>query len=78
MKLLLALLVLTLAAPGFSQTPPPDENQQSESPSPGGEQVQEPAQPAQDPSTPPDLPRLSEARAKITVNTNLVVLPVTV
>lgn len=27
---------------------------------------------------PPDVPRLSEARAKITVNTNLVVLPVTV
>jgi len=40
--------------------------------------VQEPAPLAQDPSTPPDLPRLSEARAKITVNTNLVVLPVTV
>jgi VWFA-related protein len=38
----------------------------------------------QDPSTaanqppPPDVPRLSDARAKITVNTNLVVLPVTV
>lgn len=34
---------------------------------------------AQDPSPPPpDVPRLSEARAKITVNANLVVLPVTV
>lgn len=33
---------------------------------------------AQDPSTPPDVARLSDARAKITVNTNLVVLPVTV
>jgi len=32
---------------------------------------------AQDPP-PPDLPRLSEARAKITVNANLVVLPVSV
>ncbi len=40
--------------------------------------VQEPSPPAQDLSTPPDVPRLSEARAKITVNTNLVVLPVTV
>lgn len=29
-------------------------------------------------SAPPDVPRLSEARAKITVNANLVVLPVTV
>jgi Ca-activated chloride channel family protein len=36
------------------------------------------AQTAQSPSTPPDEPRLSDARAKITVNTNLVVLPVTV
>jgi VWFA-related protein len=34
---------------------------------------------AQEPSPPPpDLPRLSDARAKITVNANLVVLPVTV
>ena len=33
--------------------------------------------PEQDPP-PPDVPRLSEARAKITVNTSLVVLPVTV
>ncbi|MGB9464469.1 MAG: VWA domain-containing protein [Candidatus Acidiferrum sp.] len=38
---------------------------------------QEAAPAAQEP-TPPDLPRLSEARAKITVNANLVVLPVTV
>jgi VWFA-related protein len=38
---------------------------------------QEAAPPAQDPP-PPDVPRLSEARAKITVNANLVVLPVTV
>ena len=33
--------------------------------------------PAQDPP-PPDVPRLSDARAKITVNANLVILPVTV
>jgi VWFA-related protein len=40
---------------------------------------QEAAPAAQDPSPPPpDNPRLSEARAKITVNSNLVVLPVTV
>ncbi len=39
---------------------------------------QEAAQAAQDPTAPPDVPRLSEARAKITVNANLVVLPVTV
>jgi VWFA-related protein len=41
---------------------------------------QDPPPPAQDPSgpPPPDNPRLSEARAKITVNANLVVLPVTV
>jgi VWFA-related protein len=40
---------------------------------------QDPPPPAQDGSTPPpDVPRLSEARAKITVNANLVVLPVTV
>jgi VWFA-related protein len=38
---------------------------------------QEPAPAAQDPP-PPDVQRLSEARAKITVNSNLVVLPVTV
>ncbi len=38
---------------------------------------QEPAPAAQEPP-PPDVQRLSEARAKITVNTNLVVLPVTV
>src|SRR5579863_6537649 len=38
---------------------------------------QEPAPAAQDPP-PPDVQRLSDARAKITVNTNLVVLPVTV
>jgi VWFA-related protein len=37
-----------------------------------------PAPAAQDSSTPPDNPRLSDARAKITVNANLVVLPVTV
>jgi VWFA-related protein len=36
-----------------------------------------PPSPSQDPP-PPDAPRLSEARAKITVNANLVVLPVTV
>jgi VWFA-related protein len=42
--------------------------------------LQDPPPPAQDPSgpPPPDVPRLSEARAKITVNANLVVLPVTV
>jgi VWFA-related protein len=34
--------------------------------------------PQQDSPPPPDNPRLSEARAKITVNSNLVVLPVTV
>lgn len=34
--------------------------------------------PAPQSPPPPDVPRLSEARAKITVNTNLVVLPVTV
>ena len=40
---------------------------------------QDPPPPAQDGSAPPpDNPRLSEARAKITVNANLVVLPVTV
>ena len=40
---------------------------------------QEAAPPTQDPlPPPPDNPRLSEARAKITVNSNLVVLPVTV
>jgi VWFA-related protein len=41
---------------------------------------QDPPPPAQDPSgpPPPDNPRLSDARAKITVNANLVVLPVTV
>jgi VWFA-related protein len=39
--------------------------------------TQDPASAAQD-SPPPDVPRLSEARAKITVNANLVVLPVTV
>ena len=40
---------------------------------------QEAAPAAQQPSPPPpDLPRLSDARAKITVNANLVVLPVTV
>jgi VWFA-related protein len=38
---------------------------------------QDPATPAQDPP-PPDTPRLSEARAKIIVNSNLVILPVTV
>src|SRR5207344_3203140 len=38
---------------------------------------QEAAPPAQEPP-PPDVQRLSEARAKITVNANLVVLPVTV
>ncbi len=38
---------------------------------------QETAPPAQEPP-PPDVPRLSEARAKITVNAKLVVLPVTV
>src|SRR6476646_9907097 len=38
---------------------------------------QEASPPTQEPA-PPDNPRLSEARAKITVNTNLVVLPVTV
>lgn len=38
---------------------------------------QETAPAAQQPA-PPDVPRLSEARAKITVNANLVVLPVTV
>lgn len=45
----------------------------------GAHALQEGAQtpPAQDPP-PPDVPRLSDARAKITVNTNLVVLPVTV
>lgn len=41
--------------------------------------IQDPAQavPPQDPA-PPDVPRLSDARAKITVNTNLVIVPVTV
>ena len=40
---------------------------------------QEATPPTQDPSPPPpDNPRLSDARAKITVNANLVVLPVTV
>lgn len=40
---------------------------------------QQAAPAAQDPSPPPpDNPRLSDARAKITVNANLVVLPVTV
>jgi hypothetical protein len=40
---------------------------------------QQAAPAAQEPSPPPpDLPRLSDARAKITVNANLVVLPVTV
>jgi VWFA-related protein len=40
---------------------------------------QEPAPAAQEPAAPPpDNARLSEARAKITVNANLVVLPVTV
>ncbi|MHB8502215.1 MAG: VWA domain-containing protein [Candidatus Acidiferrales bacterium] len=39
--------------------------------------TQETAPAAQQPA-PPDVPRLSEARAKITVNANLVVLPVTV
>jgi VWFA-related protein len=40
---------------------------------------QEAAPAAQQPSPPPpDVPRLSDARAKITVNANLVVLPVTV
>jgi VWFA-related protein len=38
---------------------------------------QQAAPAAQEPA-PPDVPRLSEARAKITVNANLVVLPVTV
>ncbi len=38
---------------------------------------QEAAPAVQEPA-PPDVPRLSEARAKITVNANLVVLPVTV
>ncbi len=41
--------------------------------------LQEASPAAQEPSPPPpDNPRLSDARAKITVNTNLVVLPVTV
>lgn len=40
---------------------------------------QEAAPAAQEPAAPPpDNARLSEARAKITVNANLVVLPVTV
>jgi len=40
--------------------------------------AQEATPPPQQDSPPPDNPRLSEARAKITVNSNLVVLPVTV
>src|SRR5271154_1042514 len=44
-----------------------------------GHQQDPPVATAQEPSPPPpDNPRLSEARAKITVNANLVVLPVTV
>ncbi|MGB2670690.1 MAG: VWA domain-containing protein [Candidatus Acidiferrum sp.] len=39
---------------------------------------QDAAPPAPKGPPPPDVPRLSEARAKITVNANLVVLPVTV
>jgi VWFA-related protein len=42
-----------------------------------GQAPQSPTEGSQGPP-PPDEPRLSEARAKITVNTNLVVLPVTV
>ncbi len=41
-------------------------------------QTPQEASPATQEAAPPDNPRLSEARAKITVNTNLVVLPVTV
>lgn len=41
-------------------------------------QTPQEASPATQDPAPPDNPRLSEARAKITVNTNLVVLPVTV
>jgi VWFA-related protein len=40
--------------------------------------AQEAAGTAQAQAPPPDVPRLSDARAKITVNANLVVLPVTV
>ena len=43
-----------------------------------GRQGQDAATAQQTQPAPPDEPRLSEARAKITVNTNLVVLPVTV
>jgi VWFA-related protein len=61
------VLLLALAAQAPQDPPPP------------AQATQAPSQAPQDGSAPPpDVPRLSEARAKITVNANLVVLPVTV
>jgi len=68
--------VLWMGFAARSQQPP----QQKAVPAPPAPQAAapDPAQ-TQDPGPPPpDNPRLSEARAKITVNANLVVLPVTV
>lgn len=74
------VLWLGFAARPQQQSPPPQQSQQPPVQAPPVSQgtAQDPAQTEDPGPPPPDNPRLSDARAKITVNANLVVLPVTV